>query len=259
MTGVRLVAHQVRYDLTTFRRDSASVFFTAVLPVIFLVVFSTIFGNDTIEGRDVRLATYYVPGILALAVVSATFVNLAIWLTTLREDGVLKRLRGTPLPAWVFVAGRVATSFVLALILVVVLCVIGALAYDVDLPGRTLPGFLLTLFVGTAAFCCLGIAITSVIPTKSAASAITNAIVLPLYFISGTFFPVEDAPAWMRTVAAQFPIRHFNEALFTAFDPATSGTGLSRNNLVNMTIWGIAGAVFAVRNFRWTPRHEWGT
>lgn len=253
MTGIRLVAHQVRYDLRTFWRDPAALFFTAILPVIFLVVFVGIFGNEVAEPRGIRLSTYYVPGILGLAVISATFVNLAISLTTLREDGVLKRLRGTPLPAAVFVAGRVVTAFVLSGILVTLLATIGKAGYGVDLPGASLPAFLLTLLVGTAAFCCLGIAVTRIIPTEKAAPAVTNAVVLPLYFISGTFFPVDDAPGWMRAVARVFPIRHFGESLLDAFAPPPGGAGVSWDNLAVVAAWGVAGLVIALRTFRWTP------
>ena len=251
MTGLRLVLHQVRYDLKAFFRNPAALFFTAVLPVIFLVVFVGIFGNETLDNRpDVRLSTYYVPGILALAVISATFVNLAISLTVLREDGVLKRLRGTPLPSGVFIAARILQSFVLSAILVVVLGSIGRLLYDVDLPGRTMPQFLLTLLVGAAAFSCLGLAISGFIPSEEAGPAMTNAIVLPLYFISGTFFPVDDAPSWMRQIAGVFPIRHLSEALFDTF----TGGSIDGSDLVNIGIWGIGGLVVALRTFRWTPR-----
>ena len=255
MSGPRLVLHQVRYDLRTFWRDPAALFFTAILPVVFLVIFVGIFGNETVEAHDdIKLSTYYVPGILGLAVISATFVNLAITLTTLREDGVLKRLRGTPLPGGVFVAGRVATSCVLAGVLVVVLGTIGKLGYGVDLPGASLPAFLLTLLVGTAAFCCLGIAATRIIPTEKAGPAVTNAIVLPLYFISGTFFPVDDAPGWMLALARVFPVRHFGEALLDAFaPPAGGGSVVAWGDLAVVVAWGLAGLVIALRTFRWTP------
>lgn len=249
-----MVVHQARYDLTAFRRDPASVFFTAVLPVIFLSVLVAVFGGERLEGRGVRLSTYYVPGILALAVVSGTFVNLAMAITTLREDGVLKRLRGTPLPPWVLIAGRVVSALALTAVVTVVLLLVGRLGYGVSLPGRTLPGFVLALLVGTAAFSCLGIALTGVIPSTSAASAITNAIVLPLYFVSGTFFPSESIPPFLTAVADVFPIKHLAAALFTSFDPATTGTGVATGDLAVVAVWGLVGAVVATRTFRWAPR-----
>jgi ABC-2 type transport system permease protein len=251
---VRLLLHQARYDLIAFVRNPAALFFTAILPVVFLVIFTGIFGNEFNGDLGVRLSTYYVPGILGLSVISATFVNIAITVTTLREDGVLKRLRGTPLPAATFVASRVVSAFAITAVLVVLLCALGRLLYGVALPTTTLPAFLVTLLVGAASFCCLGLAATAIIPSEEAGPPVTNAIVLPLYFISGTFFPVEDAPEWMRTVAGLFPVRHLGEALFTAFDPATSGAGFAWANLAVVAGWGAAGLLLALRFFRWTPR-----
>ncbi|MCA1824833.1 MAG: ABC transporter permease [Mycobacteriales bacterium] len=253
MTAIGAVTHQIRYDLKVFVRNPASLFFTAALPVIFLVVFATIFGNEKAPGHDYRMATYYVPGIVGLSVVSATFVNLAISLTILRENGVLKRVRGTPLRPSVFIAGRIATALVIAAVLVVVVGGIGALLYDVRLPSHTLPGLAVTLVVAATSFCALGIAATSFIPSENASSPITNAIVLPLYFISGTFFSVDEAPSWLRQVASYFPIRHFNEAMFAVFDPRTRGAGVFGGHLLVIALWGLVGLVVA-RRFRWSPR-----
>lgn len=141
MTGARLVAHQFRYDQKTFWRDPAAVFFTVALPLIFLFIFVTIFGNDSLQirGREIKGSTYYLPGIITLALVFATFVNLAISLTSGRERGLLKRVRKTPLPPWAFMAGRIATSIVVTLALTLVLAVLGRLIYGVAIPGSTLP------------------------------------------------------------------------------------------------------------------------
>ena len=122
MSAASLVAHQFRFDQKTFWRNPASVFFTVLLPVIFLLIFATIFGNDTIEELGgVKTTTYYVPAIITLAVVSATMQSLAISLTVDRENGLLKRTRGTPLPSWVFIAGRIGNSLVVSVLSLVLL------------------------------------------------------------------------------------------------------------------------------------------
>lgn len=255
MSAVRLLLHQFRYDAKTFWRDPAALFFTVALPVIFLLVFVTIFGNETLESRGgIKLATYYVPGIAALAIISATFMSLSIGVTELRERGVLKRLRGTPLPAWAFIAARAATAAVVSVALVVVLVALGRIVYGVSVPESTLPGFLLALVVGAASFCALGFALTVVIPTANAAPAVANAFSLPLYFISGLFFPIDQAPEWLQTVAGVFPVAHLSEALFTAFDPSTRGLGIALADLAVVAAWGAAGLAIAVWKFRWTPR-----
>jgi ABC-2 type transport system permease protein len=257
VSAAALVLHQFRYDQKTFWRDPASVFFTVLLPLIFLFIFATIFGNETIEELGgIKTSTYYVPAIITLAVVSATMVSPAISLTQDRENGVLKRVRGTPLPSWVFIAGRVGNAVVISLLMAVVLTLIGRVVYDVAIPGSTLPAALLTLVVGAAAFNCIGIALTVAIPSQDAAPAVTNAVALPLYFISGIFIPETEIPDGVLHVADVFPFRHFFEALFDAFDPATTGSGLELGNLAVVVLWGAAALLIAARWFRWTPHGE---
>lgn len=256
MSSVALVAHQLRYDLKSFARNPAAVFFTAVLPLIFMVTLTGIFGNELNEFLGVKMSTYYVPSILALSVVSATFINLAMSLTRLREDGVLKRMRGTPLPASVFIASRVLQSFVVTAMLVTVLSLVGRVLYGVRLPTTTAGALVVALVVGAAAFSCLGIAVTRIIPNEDASPAVTNAIVLPLYMISGTFFSTDDAPRWMGAIADVFPLRPFTEALFRTFDPATTGAGFDWPHLAVVAAWGVAGLVVALLRFEWTPRHS---
>jgi ABC-2 type transport system permease protein len=254
VTGFRLIWHQFRYDQKVFWRNPASVFFTVMLPLIFLFIFATIFGNDDIEERGVKTTTYYVPAIIALAVISATTQSLAINLTQDRERGLLKRVRGTPLPTTAFVSGRVGNSLVVSVLMVVVVAVIGRLVYDVTIPTETLPAVAVTLAVGAAAFCCIGFALTAIIPSEDAAPAISNATVLPLYFISGIFIPDSEIPEGVLHVADLFPIRHFFEAFFTAWDPNTTGAGFELGDLAVVAAWGVAGLLVALRFFRWEPR-----
>jgi ABC-2 type transport system permease protein len=254
VSGAQLVLHQFRYDQKTFWRNTASVFFTVMLPLIFLFIFATIFGNDEIETLGVNTTTYYVPAILSLAVISATTVALAINLTEDRERGLLKRVRGTPLPVPVFVAGRVGNSLVISLLMVVLIAVVGRLVYDVAIPGETIPALLVTLAVGAFAFSCLGFALTAVIPSEDAAPAVTNAVVLPLYFISGVFIPESDIPTGVLSVADVFPVRPFFQAFFTTWDPNTTGAGFEWGHLAVVAAWGLAGLVVAMLAFRWEPR-----
>lgn len=251
---------QLRSDLKIFVRNPAALFFTAILPVLFLTLFVAIFGNERTgeEFGDVRVATLQVPAFIALAVVSASFVGLAIGLTSVREDGVLKRIRGTPAPSWLVFAGRIGTAFVSALIVTVILCAIGAVAFGVRIPTGTLPGLVLTLFLGAAAFCALGIAYTRLISSEEAAPAMTNAIVLPLYFVSGVFVPVSQLPDGLRQVADVFPVKPFVDALTTTFDPRTTGLGIAGADLLVLAAWGVAGLLLAMRFFVWTPRHQAG-
>lgn len=256
LSALRLVWHQFRYDRKTFWRDPAAVFFTVVLPLVFLFLFVSIFGNSTtlVNGREVRSSTYYVPGILALAIVSATAVNLAISVSILRERGVLKRVRSTPLPPWVFMAGRTATATSVSAVMVVVVSLIGRLVYGVALPGATLPGLVVTVVIGAAALSALGFALTAAIPGEEAAPAVTNAVMLPLYFVSGIFIPDDQLPGAMKAIGNLFPVKHLFAGLLTAFDPAAAGPGFEWGHLGVLAAWGAAGLLLATRAFRWTPR-----
>ncbi|MGZ8621215.1 MAG: ABC transporter permease [Solirubrobacterales bacterium] len=256
MTGAALAMHQFRYDQKTFWRNPASVFFTVLFPVLLLLIFATVFGGQTVDVRGgIKTTTYYVPAIITLSVISATMQSLAMSLTIAREDGRLKRGRGTPMPAWVFVAGRIGNAIVVSLLMLTLLAAIGGIFYGVEIPWDRLPGIVLTLIVGAASFCCLGIALTALIPSQDAAAPVVNAILLPLYFLSGVFIPDDQLPSGVIHFADAFPIRHFFEAFFGAYVPAGGGgSAVEWGNLAIVAIWGIAALLFAVRFFRWTPR-----
>ena len=256
MRSVALVLHEFRYTQKVFWRNPASVFFTALLPVIFMLIFATIFGNEPIdELGGLPTTTYYVPAIVTLAVVSATMVSLATNLTIAREAGLLKRGRGTPLPPWVFIAGRVGNAIVISVLMVVVVTVIGKVLYDAPIPWERMPALIVTLVIGAASFCCLGIAMTAIIPSREAAPAVTNLITLPLYFLSGIFIPESEIPDGVLAFAGHFPIRDFFEAFFAAYNPNTVGSGFEWGDLLIVGIWGVAGLLLAIRYFRWTPRN----
>ena len=256
MSAVALAVHQFRFDQKIFWRNPASVFFTVMLPVIFLVIFSSLFSGDDVEvgGETISTETYYVPAITALGVVSATLVNLAINLTRARDAGQLKRVRGTPVPTWVVFAGRIGNSIVLSLLMLFLVSAIGALVFGVDIPWNHLPAILVTLVIGAASFSALGIALTSVIPSDEAAPAVTNFSVLPLYFLSGVFIPQTEIPNGVLDFASLFPIRHFFLAFFTSYDPAVAGAGFEWGHLAIVAGWGLVGLLLAIRFFRWTPR-----
>jgi ABC-2 type transport system permease protein len=134
--------------------------------------------------------------------------------------------------------------------------VIGKLLYGVTLPGSTLPGVVIALAVGAGSFCVMGIAASAAIPNEDSAPPMVNAVILPLYFISGVFFDVKDAPNWLTDLADVFPVKHLAEALLKAFDPRTTGAGIAWGDLAVVAAWGAAGLVAALLFFRWTPKGE---
>lgn len=252
-----LALHQFRYDLRAFFRDRQSQFFTLALPVLFLVIFASVFGGSgntvRVAGGRIDTSVSYVPGIITLGIIAAAFINLVISVTAQRESGVLKRRRATPVPAGALIAGRALAAMVVALGLAVVLIAIGWAAYGANIPARTAPALALTVVVGAASFCCLGYALASVIHDQDAAQPVTQAVMLPLYFISGVFVAVSRLPAWLVHIADVFPVRHLAAALLTAYDPHSRGAGLAVTDLLIVAAWGVAGLLIALRRFSWLP------
>jgi ABC-2 type transport system permease protein len=253
---VSLVLHQFRYDQKAFWRNPASVFFTVMFPVVLLLIFGAVFGGKSVDvdGVSIKTTTYYVPAIITLSVISATMQSLAMSLVIAREDGRLKRSRGTPLPPWVFIAGRIGNSIVVALMMLILIAAIGRILFSVPIPWGQLPQILVVLVIGAACFCCLGIALTAAIPSQDAAAPIVNALLLPLYFLSGIFIPDDELSSGVISFANHFPVRDFFEAFFKAYIPGASGPSLDWGNLAVVAIWGVAGLALAIRFFRWTPR-----
>lgn len=248
---LRSVLQQVRWELVGYRRDPTAVLFTLALPVLFLVLFVSIFGNEEFA-PGLRFAALQVPGFVVFGVTSATFLPLCIGLVQKREAGVLKRLRGTPLPASHFIAGVVGTSAALSLALTVVLVVVGVVGYDVGLIAAGVPGALLALLLGGATMSALGIALTAAVSTPQGANAVANASVLPLYFISGIFIRSTELPDALLSVAAFFPVRAFFEAVQPAFDPTATDI-LPLRWLTVLLAWLVVAVLVAVRTFRWEP------
>ena len=253
-----MVLHQFRYDLLGFLRNQQARFFTVALPIIFLVIFVSVFGNDKLGPQGIKASTYYVPGISALAVIAGSFVNLVISVTAQRESGVLKRRRATPVRAWVLIAGRALAAIVVALAVMTVLLLIGRFGYGVKLPTSTLPGAVVTAVIGAVAFCCLAYALTTFVSNEDAAQPMVQAIMLPLYFISGVFIPNISLPTWLRDVAKVFPVQHLADGLHHAFNPSTHGIGIVWSDIGILVLWGVVGLAVALWRFSWAPTSTTG-
>jgi ABC-2 type transport system permease protein len=251
-----LAAHQFRYDLRAFLRNRQARFFTLALPVLFLVIFASVFGGSNtvqVAGGRIDTSVYYVPGIIALGIIAAAFVNLVISVTAQREAGVLKRRRATPVPASAVIAGRALTAVVTAIGIAALLLVVGWAAFSAQIPGRTAPALVVTVVIGALSFCCLGFALASVIRDQDSAQPITQAVVLPLYFISGVFVAADILPHWLVNIAGVFPVRHLAAALLTAYNPHTTGSGFAGTDLLIVAAWGLGGLAVALRGFSWLP------
>ena len=229
---IKMALHLFSYDLRAFVRNRQSRFFTLALPVLFLVIFASGgggSGNTTaVAGGRINTSVYYVPGIIALGVIAACFGNLAASVTAQRERGVLRRRRATPVPAAAVIAGRVLTAIVTAVVMAAMLLGIGWAAYGAHVPGRTALALAVTVVIGAASFCCLGYALTSLIRNDDAALPTTQALLLPLYFISGVFVAVTALPHWLADVGEIFPGPAPGQRAARRLQPAHHGAGVRR-------------------------------
>jgi len=233
-----LVFWQVRYEQRAFWRNRARAFFSFLFPIVFLVIFATLYeGQSLAHHKEIPYNVFFVPGILAYGVITATFVNMAMSTSVLRDEGVFKRIQGTPLPRWVYVAARIISAVLIVAAMTALTLLLGRFAYGVHVRGSTLPGFALSLLVGCACFAALGIGIVRLIKSSEAAAPIVYVLVLPLTFISGVWFTVENTPTWLRVVGEIFPIRALADSFQYAFDPRTTGVGIKGGDLAIMGAW----------------------
>jgi ABC-2 type transport system permease protein len=256
MTDVALTLRQVKYENRAFWRNPPAAFFTVIFPLMFLVIFNLLFGNDEIPvpGGTATSSNFYVPSIIALSVITASFTYVAMGVSIARDNGILKRIRGTPLPPSSFIVGKVMHAVLIAFLLTAIATIAGVLFYGVDVPTETMPAVITTVLIGAIAFSALGLAITPFVPNADAAPAVVNGIVLPLLFISDVYIPDDQAPDWLTSIAKFFPIKHMSEALQTPFSPFTTGSGFEWGDIAVIAAWGAAGLIIAVKFFSWEPR-----
>jgi len=245
-----LLWHQIRYEQLSFWRNTQNAVFTFAFPVLFMTVLGLLMRGGTASsyfyGRTP--VAYYMPTIAALSVIGTCYGQLAVVLAMRRQDGILKRVRATPLPAGLYFLGLLAHCLVVAVTDVALIIGIGAL-FGAPRPAHWL-ALAVTLAVGAACFCGLGVAVASLVRNAEAAPAVVQLVLFPLLFLSGTYLPIHSAA--LNSVSGVLPIRPFNQALLGAL----TGPGLAWTHLAVLAGWGVVGAVVGVRRFRWNPRPE---
>jgi len=250
MSGLTLGLRQVRLEHRAFWRNPAAAFFTVVFPLVFMVIADLALAVP-LGGADVA-ARFYTPAIITFGVVTACYTNVAMGVVLARENGILKRLRGTPLPMWAYLAGRVGQAVLVAAALAILVGAFGAIAYGVALPLDRLPQVAAALVVGAAAFSALGLAVTRLVPDAASAPAVVNATILPLLLVSDVLVPLDEGP--LATLASLFPVSHLANAFAAAYDPSVAAAGIYLASLSVVAGWGVAAVVAAWLTFRWEPR-----
>jgi|HigsolmetaAR201D_1030396.scaffolds.fasta_scaffold08431_4 ABC-2 type transport system permease protein len=252
---LRQLALHTRTQVVVFLRTPIAVFFTLLLPLMMLVLFNALFSGDDVDTGmgEWPLSQFYTGALAAFTAVSATFTNLANTVPIRRDEGVLKRWRGTPQRPWVYIGGLIGAAIVLAAAGVVITLTLGVVAYDLDIDVAKVPAAIVTFVIGVAAFAAMGMAIAGLCPSASSASALANAVILPMAFISDVFIPMEDPPRWLARLGDVLPLKPFVQSFQAAFNPLVDAPAFQWGKLARVAVWGVIGLGVAVRWFRWEP------
>jgi ABC-2 type transport system permease protein len=252
MNARKLLVHQVRLHQLSFWRNPESAFFNFAMPLGVLLIFGATTSNNAVPGRtDVRVVTLFVPGILAFAVVVIAYGNLAATIALQRADGVLKRLRATPLSPSLYLGGQLLSVLATTLLSSAATIALGGAAFGALPRAEAIPQLLIVLGLGIACFAALGVAISAAIPTADAAGAITNGTYLPLAMVSGMFSVTLHLPRFLEILVSAFPLKALADGLRFAYDPAAHG--LPAGSVLVLAAWTLAGVALARRFFRWEP------
>jgi ABC-2 type transport system permease protein len=251
---LRLLAAQVGYQLRLLVRSPVGSFATLVIPLMVLLAVNLLYAGTRLSDRgNILYAQFFTPAMVAFAVVNACYMSVISSTTLARDAGILKRIRSTPLPAWIYMAGRLVAAGVVAACAATVVIAVGAGVYGFEIVWSAIPAVLATVGLAIFCFCALGLAVTVLVPAADSALPIAWGTILPLCFISDVFQPIDNAPGWLRAIASVFPLRPFADALQTAFNPIVGSRTIQWGHLGVLAGWGLAAAVFALVAFRWEP------
>src|SRR3984885_13199733 len=241
---VEMLWRQYRFERHLFWRNPSAAFFNFLLPLIFLALFGAIVSGNHHELQII------VPGIAGMSVMSTTFTALAYNLTFLREQGVLKRMRGTPLPSWIYLSGLAMNAVTNAAIQIGIVVLAARVFFGLGWPPDGLQIALFAL-VGVVSFASLGVALSHAIPNFESAPAVVNAVFVPLILISGVFFDVKHVPVFLRDIAQALPLDHLIEGLSGGLVAHHGDLSNHLTSLAVIGVWGAVGIVLAVRGFSW--------
>jgi ABC-2 type transport system permease protein len=237
------VWRQYRLERRMFWRNPSAAFFNFLLPLLFLAMFGAVFANEQ-ANLDV-----IVPGIAGMSVMSATFSALAHNMVFLREQGILKRIRGTPLPPGAYLAGVAANAITNTVLQVGLVILAGRAFFGTGWPEHWAQ-LLVFVAAGVVCFASLGVALSHAIPNVESAAAYVNAVFLPAIVISGVFYDAENAPDILRDIAQVLPLKHVIDGLSGAI--VTGETHWSALGVI--ALWAALGVTLAIRGFSWDSR-----
>ena len=245
------LAHQLRFEQKTFWRSREAAVFIFVFPLLLYALLGSVYGDDIdgVPAVDVLLA-----GLFGYGAANTAFGGLAIVLVVRREAGVLKRIRATPLPPGAYLAAVLLSTLVNFALQAVGLLVLGGLVFDASMPANWL-GFAGAVVLGVASFAGMGLAAASLIRSAEGVSAVVNVVILPMAFLSGSFGPTQDFPAFLQAIADVLPLTYFLDVVNGVYLDGDSLFADPKALLITLA-WGAAGVLVALRRFGWMPRER---
>jgi len=246
-----LALGQVRYQLMLLLRSPLGFFLSIVFPLLLLICLKVITPARPVGGLP--YAQWLTPAMCAFCLLNACYVTVITSIVLAREEGVLKRLRGTPLPAWTYLAGRSGSALVTSVIACAVIIAIGVAFFGVSIVWHALGYFAAAACLGVVCFFLLGAAVATAVPKTETALPIAFGTMLPLAFISDVFFSVAHPPAWLHDLASAFPVAPIAQAMEDSFNPATQSWPMPASGLLVVLGWSAAAIVVIALAFRWEP------
>jgi ABC-2 type transport system permease protein len=247
--ALRLAVSQAVVEQRSFWRSVEYALFTVAFPLMILLLIGAANVGAIMPGTHIKNTTVFVPGILAFGVIVSAYVNLGSKVAVLRIDGVLKRIRTTPLPSAAYLGGLLASTIITAVLITAGLGVVGWLAFGAAPGAAGLPALAGGVCLGIVCFAGLGLAISSVITSAESAGPVAYATFLPIAIISGVFDPTfSGLPGWLSHAVALFPVKALAQVLQDAYI-ARPWPAL---DLANLALWAAAGCTIAVWRFRWS-------
>ena len=248
---MRLFWHELKMQQLVFWRNRESAVFIFVFPPMLFLLLGAVY-NGKIDG--VPAVDRLLVGMMGYGCANTALAGLAIMLVVRRENGILKRVRATPLPAATYLTAVLVSTLIVFLLQMVVTVALGVTLYGAR-GAASWVALLPVLLLGAAAFAGLGIGLAALIRSDEGASAVVNLVVLPMAFLSGSFGPTRDYPQFLRAVADVLPLTYLIRLVQAAYLHGASLVA-DLGAVAVVVAWGVAGLVVAVRRFAWQPRER---
>jgi ABC-2 type transport system permease protein len=238
--------------LRLLRRTPRASFFTFVFPVVLFVLIGGLNGGTIKVADGVRIdaTQYFAPSLAIFTMLTSCYTSIIFLMANAKEKGILKRVRGTPLPPVAYIAAMITGAIIAAIAGVILMLVVARAGFGLHFYAQRLPAGLVTLVLGGAALAALGMFVSTFVKKADSAPAVANITMFPILFLSGIFFPTTTFPEWLKQVVNVFPVSHMVHSFTYCFSPFSTGSGFIGKDLGVLVLWLAGASILAARRFR---------